>query len=98
MRYGLRWLTRSRGFAAAAILPLGLGIGANTAAFSRLHAVLLKFLPVARPELLVVMSYVTGHPVGWRRARSIASPGGCSRRCAARAAPSKAPPCPRRSR
>ena len=61
-RYGLRWLTRSPGFAAAAILSLGLGIGANTAVFSLLDAVLLKSLPVAHPESLVVMSYVTGHP------------------------------------
>ena len=50
MRYGLRWLTRSPGFAAAAILSLGLGIGANTAVFSLLDAVLLKSLPVAHPD------------------------------------------------
>ena len=62
VRYGLRWLTRSPGFAAAAILSLGLGIGANTAVFSLLDAVLLKSLPVAHPESLAVMSYVTGHP------------------------------------
>ena len=57
-RYGLRWLARSPGFAVAAILSLGLGIGANTAVFSLLDAVLLKSLPVARPDSLVVMSYV----------------------------------------
>ena len=62
VRYGLRWLTRSPGFAAAAILSLGLGIGANTAVFSLLDAVLLKSLPVSHPDSLVVMSYVTGHP------------------------------------
>ena len=62
VRYGLRWLTRSPGFAAAAILSLGLGLGANTAVFSLLDAVLLKSLPVAHPESLAVMSYVTGHP------------------------------------
>jgi predicted permease len=62
VRYGVRWLTRSPGFAAAAILSLGLGIGANTAVFSLLDAVLLKSLPVAQPDSLVVMSYVTGHP------------------------------------
>jgi predicted permease len=62
VRYGVRWLARSPGFAAAAILSLGLGIGANTAVFSLLDAVLLKSLPVAHPDSLVVMSYVTGHP------------------------------------
>jgi predicted permease len=62
VRYGLRWLTRSPGFAAAAILSLGLGIGANTAVFSLLDTVLLKSLPVAQPESLAVMSYVTDHP------------------------------------
>jgi hypothetical protein len=61
-RYGLRWLMRSPGFAAAAILSLGLGIGANTAVFSLLDAVLLKSLPVTQPESLAVMAYVTGDP------------------------------------
>ena len=84
-RYGLRWLARSPGFAVAAILSLGLGIGANTAVFSLLDAVLLKSLPVARPDLLVVMSYVTAHPADggepihrftWRMFEALGRPGG----------------------
>ena len=68
VRYGVRWLTRSPGFAAAAILSLGLGIGANTAVFSLLDAVLLKSLPVAQPRFArrhVLRDRPSG---GWRRA------------------------------
>ena len=52
IRYGFRQLQRSPGFAAAAVLTLALGIGANTAIFSLMDAVLLKMLPVREPERL----------------------------------------------
>jgi putative ABC transport system permease protein len=56
LRYALRALRRSPGFASAAILSLALGIGANTAIFSLLDAVILKSLPAPHPEeLLQVM-------------------------------------------
>lgn len=53
LRYALRALRSSPGFAAVAILSLALGIGANTAIFSLIDSVILKTLPVSHPEQLV---------------------------------------------
>jgi predicted permease len=53
LRYSLRTLRSSPGFAAVAILSLALGIGANTAIFSLIDAVMLKYLPVSHPEELL---------------------------------------------
>jgi len=57
LAYAWRVLAKSRGFAAVAILILALGIGANTAAFSFVNAILLKQLPVDRPDEVVQLNY-----------------------------------------
>jgi putative ABC transport system permease protein len=53
IRYSVRALRSSPGFAGVAILSLALGIGANTAIFSLINSMLLKALPVSHPEQLL---------------------------------------------
>src|SRR5215813_2698654 len=54
LRYGARMLLKQKGVTAIAVLSLGLGIGANTALFSVVDAMLLKMLPVKEPQRLVL--------------------------------------------
>jgi predicted permease len=57
LRYAVRTLGRNPGFAAVVILSLALGIGANTAIFSAIDAVMLRMLPVKDPKQLVMLTW-----------------------------------------
>src|SRR5262245_37366516 len=55
LQYGARFLVRAPGFALAAIVSLGLGIGGNAAIFSLLNALLLRPMPVPQPERIAAI-------------------------------------------
>src|SRR5271169_3998394 len=90
IRYALRQLNHSRGFAAVAILTLALGIGANTAIFSVVDSILLEPLPFPHQDRLVKLSARDDrgantdsytYPKGWirayqQRSRTLASVSG----------------------
>ncbi|MFN0124626.1 MAG: ABC transporter permease [Blastocatellia bacterium] len=60
LRYGARMLGKHKGFTLVAVLSLALGIGANTALFSLMDAVLLRMLPVQDPERLTLFEWRAG--------------------------------------
>lgn len=61
VKYGLRLFGKNPGFTAVGVVTLALGIGANTAIFSLINAVMLKSLPVKRPQELVLFKWDTHH-------------------------------------
>ncbi len=62
VRYGCRTMTANKAFSAVAVLSLALGIGANTAIYSFMESILLRSLPVADPESLVVLNWHSRPP------------------------------------
>ena len=62
VRYGCRAMAANKAFSALAILSLALGIGANTAIFSLMESILMRSLPVADPESLVVLNWHSRPP------------------------------------
>jgi putative ABC transport system permease protein len=75
VRYALRAIRRTRGATILGILVMALAIGANTAVFSVVHAVLLSPLPYADADRIVTLSYVsTGGDDAGERSRQVSAP------------------------
>ncbi|HWE53615.1 MAG TPA: ABC transporter permease [Bryobacteraceae bacterium] len=76
LRYGLRMLGRNPGFAALAVAIMALGIGANTAVFSVVNAVLLKPLAWRDPDRIVTLANPSrkGHPVSRLETKLVSIP------------------------
>ncbi len=62
VRYGIRTMIANKVFSALAVLSLALGIGANTTIYSFMESILLRSLPVANPESLVVLNWHSPPP------------------------------------
>ena len=78
VRYAARTLRKSPAFAAVVVLTLTLGIGANTAIFSAVNAIMLRALPAERPEELISLTalYPNGaEPFSYAAYRTIAADG-----------------------
>ena len=64
LRHGMRGLVKTPGFSVVAAATLALGIGANTALFTVINAVLLRALPAQDPDRLVLLSNPVAHGIG----------------------------------